>query len=91
MSRYVPKAWPGDIDVYIPIDTAGGTIQQRVERAVRFLWSRGIYPGPAAVCLRLRGNTRPSRTLNGAETKVRNRLLLELGIGRQRRDERFAR
>lgn len=70
----------------IPRDVAGGEREQRVARAVRWLWSRGIYPGPSAVTLRLHGRAR--RDLNGVEARVRNRLLGELGIGRQRRVRR---
>jgi hypothetical protein len=55
---------------------------RRIERAVRWLWSRGIYPGPAALSLRLHG--RATRSINGVETSVRNRMLEELGIRRQR-------
>lgn len=72
-----------DVLIYIPRDTAGGKREDRVERAVRWLWSRGLYPGPSAVSLRLHG--RATRTINGVETKVRNRLMQELGIPRQRK------
>jgi hypothetical protein len=75
-----------DLDCAIPRDVAGGSLEKRTARAVRWLWSRGIYPGPAAVSLRLHGKTRANRCLNGVETRVRNRMLVELGIGRQRRD-----
>lgn len=71
-----------DVRVYIPRDVAGGKREVRVERAVRWLWSHGLYPGPAAVSLRLHGHA--NRTINGVETKVRNRLMKELGIPRQR-------
>lgn len=74
-----------DIVVFIPRDIKGGSYEARIKRAVRWLWSRGIYPGPTAVSLRLHGHTRPSRSLNGKETKIRNELLLELGISRQRK------
>lgn len=88
--RYRLRRFGGaDADVAIPVDVGGGSLSKRTERAVRWLWSRGIYPGPAAVSLRLHGHVRPSRTLNGVETKVRNRILGELGVGRQRRDPRF--
>jgi hypothetical protein len=71
-----------DVRIFIPRDTAGGTLEERVERAVRWLWSRGLYPGPSAVTMRLHGKAR--RDLNDRETKVRNRLLEQLKIGRQR-------
>ena len=82
-----PRYQPGthsDVRVEIPRDVAGGTRQQRIQRAVRWLWSRGIYPGPAAMGLRLYGHR--VRDLGGLETKVRNETLLLLGISRQRRD-----
>jgi len=78
-----------DAIIMIPLANKWGTYEQRVERAVRWLWSRGIYPGPAAVSMRLRGYAQ--RSINGKETKVRNRLMRELGIQRQRKDTRFAR
>lgn len=88
-ARFGPRVWSpeGDALVLVPRDRRRtGTRLQRIERAVRWLWSRGIYPGPAALTLRLHGRAR--RDLNGIETKVRNRLLVELGIGRQRRAAR---
>jgi len=86
--RYRSNDGP-DVEVAIPVDRAGGTLVARTSRAVRWLWSRGIYPGPAAVNLRLRGRTNSSRTLSGRETRTRNALLVELGIPRLRRDRRF--
>lgn len=71
-----------DVVILIPLDKAGGVYYKRIERAVRWLWSRGIYPGPAAVSLRLHGHA--TRTINGKETAIRNRILFELGIPRQR-------
>lgn len=71
--------------ILIPRDTSGGTASARVARAVRWLWSRGIYPGPAAMGLRLHGRAR--RDLNGREVPIRNRVMQELGIARQRRKE----
>jgi len=71
-----------DVIIYIPRDMAGGRREARIERAVRWLWSRGIYPGPSAVSLRLHGHA--NRTIDGFETIVRNRLMKELKIPRQR-------
>lgn len=73
----------GEILVRIPRDTGGGSRAERADRAVRFLWSRGIYPGPAAMGLRLYGH--PVRSLSGLETSVRNGVMVELRIPRQRR------
>jgi hypothetical protein len=82
--RTLPEGTGGDdLVVFIPQDKRGGSRVKRIERAVRWLWSRGIYPGPAAVSLRLHGHA--TRTINGVETMARNRLLIELGISRQRR------
>ena len=72
----------GDVEIHIPQDTAGGARTVRIKRAVRWLWSRGVYPGPAAMGLRLHGRVR--RDLNGVETKVRNEMLLIMNISRQR-------
>lgn len=68
--------------IFIPAAPPGGSRRLRVEAAVRWLWSRGIYPGPAAMSLRLHG--RATRTINGFETSVRNRMMKVLGISRQR-------
>lgn len=74
-----------DVSVRIPQDpNQRGKVWQRVERAVRYLWSRGIYPSPTAVQMRLRGSLRRTASLNGIETTTRNRMLKELGIGRQK-------
>lgn len=73
-----------DALILIPKDRAGGSYPQRVRRAVRWLWSRGIYPGPDAVSLRMHGHTRSSHSLNGRETTIRNNMMVELGITRQR-------
>lgn len=81
--RHRPSTHLTDALILIPKDTAGGTYKARVERAVRWLWSRGIYPGPAAVSLRLHGHA--TRSINGRETSIRNRLMVELRIRRQRR------
>jgi len=72
-----------EVRVLIPKDHARGGYRARVERAVRWLWSRGIYPGPSAVSLRLHGYA--TRTLNGRETWVRNEMMVKLGIRRQRK------
>lgn len=52
--------------------------RERILRACRWCWSRGIFPSPAALSLRLRG--RSTRTLNGFETRVRNEWLDEKKI-----------
>jgi hypothetical protein len=88
--RYQPMIG-NDAEIFIPRDGAPGTREQRIRRAVRWLWSRGIYPGPAALSLRLHGHTRGSRTLNGVETKLRNEMLESMNIGRQRAPCREAR
>lgn len=59
-----------------------GTLAQRTERATRWLWNRGIYPGVAALTLRLHGHTR--QCLNGVECKARRTVMQELGIPLQR-------
>lgn len=78
-----------DVTVTIPVMSTSrrDSYLVRVERAVRWLWSRGIYPSPAAVGLRLYG--RASRSLSGEVTAVRNRVMEELGIPPQRIDKRF--
>lgn len=70
------QASPGASDARILIPTAtrrSETRRERVLRACRWCWSRGIFPSPAALSLRLRG--RSTRTLNGFETRVRNEFL----------------
>lgn len=74
----------GDVRIWIAKDTKGGSYEARVRRAVRFLWSRGIYPGPAAMGVRLHGHSLSS--LNGRETRWRNLEMRRLRIPRQRRD-----
>lgn len=72
----------------IPLDpNRGGDLARRAERAARWLWSRGIYPSPSAVSMRMRGRTRDC--LNDVETKARNAVLAELGVPYQRKDRRF--
>lgn len=71
-----------DITVFIPKDNVPGKREERIRRAVKFLWSRGIYPGPAAMCLRLHGKIR--RDLNSVEAKIRNEMLTLIKIPRQR-------
>ena len=67
------------LEVFVPLDpNRTGTVARRAERATRYLWSRGIYPTPSAVNLRMRGRTRDC--LNGIETKARNAVLEELKI-----------
>lgn len=74
----------------IPLDpNRRGSCADRAARATRWLWSRGIYPSPSAVNMRMRGWTRDC--LNGVETKARNAVMAELGISRQRHDVRFVR
>ena len=74
--------------ILVPLDpNRSGTVAQRTYRATRWLWSRGVYPSPSAVNCRMRGETRDC--LNGIETKVRNMVMNEIGISRQRRDQRF--
>lgn len=68
--------------ILIPLDLAGGSVEERTKRATRWLWSKGIYPSPSAVNMRMRGFTRDC--LNGVETKVRNEVAKELGIPYQR-------
>lgn len=79
--RYAPRA-EGDVLILVPRAANRGTREQRVWAACRWLWSRGIYPSPAAVSLRLHG--RATRSINGFETRIRNRFLAEEGIPRQR-------
>lgn len=70
--------------ILVPMDrNRRGGVAKRAERATRWLWSRGIYPCPSAVNMRMRGRVRDC--LNGIETAARNRVMAELGIGRQRR------
>lgn len=74
--------------ILIPLDkNRSGGCAGRAARATRWLWSRGIYPSPSAVNMRMRGWTRDC--LNGVETKARNAVMAELGISRQRHDDRF--
>lgn len=69
--------------IWIPIDPSNkGGVAARVERATRWLWSRGVFPSPSAVNVRMRGRTRDC--LNGIETKARNGVMKDLGIPRQR-------
>lgn len=82
MSRHRLGTEP-DAVLLIPQDFAGGTYRARIIRAVRWLWSRGIYPSPAAMSLRLHGHA--TRTINGKETAIRNKMMEELGITRQRK------
>lgn len=70
--------------ILIPCDRKRGTIERRVERAVRWLWSRGIYPSPTAVSLRLHGH--PARNINGKESSARIVVMDELNIEPQRRN-----
>ena len=87
-SRSVHAAVDGVLRIIIPLDTnRSGDVAARVRRATRWLWSRGVYPSPSAVCMRMRGWTRDC--LNGIETKARNEVMAELKITRQRRDKRF--
>jgi len=74
----------GQLEIYIPLDrNRAGGVARRAARATRWLWSKGVYPSPSAVNMRMRGETRDC--LNGIETKARNAVMLELGIQRQRR------
>lgn len=74
--------------IFIPLDrNRSGSCADRAARATHWLWSRGIYPSPSAVNMRMRGATRDC--LNGVETTARNAVMAELGIQRQRRDRRF--
>jgi len=74
--------------ICIPLDpNRTGTVAQRAGRATRWLWSRGIYPSPSAVNMRMRGQ--PRDCLNGIETTARNEVVDQLGITRQRNDKRF--
>jgi hypothetical protein len=57
--------------------------EQRVKRAVRWLWSKGLYPGVWAVGMRVHGTAR--RDLNDRECRWRREVMLELGIPLQRR------
>lgn len=76
--------------IIIPMDpNRKGSVAARARRATRWLWSRGIYPSPSAVNMRMRGRTRDC--LNGVETSARNRVMAELGIPRQRRWSRAPR
>lgn len=84
------RIFPGGVEVRIeiPLDpNRNGSVAQRTRRATLYLLSRGVYPTPSAVNMRMRGETRDC--LNGIETKVRNAVLLERGIGRTRRISRL--
>lgn len=71
-------------EIAIPVDpNRSGGVAARAERATRWCWSRGIYPSPSAVNMRMRGWTRDC--LNGIETTARNKVMQELQITRQRR------
>ena len=87
ISKRVRGSFGPEPVICIPRDMAGGYRVQRARRAVLWLWSRGIYPGPAAIGMRLYGHI--SRSLSGVETAVRNQVMRELKIPRQRRDDRF--
>lgn len=88
-SRSIRPALDGHPAVLIPLDrNRFGGVASRVKRATRWLWSRGIYPSPSAVNVRMRGWTRDC--LNGIETKARNSVMAELKITRQRTDKRIA-
>lgn len=68
-----------DVEIWIPVAARRReSRRERVLRACRWCWSRGIFPSPAALSLRLRG--RATRCLNGFETKVRNEWLDEKKI-----------
>lgn len=87
-SRSIHPSSDHRLAVMIPLDrNRGGGVAARAQRATRWLWSRGIYPSPSAVCMRMRGWVRDN--LNGVETKSRNEVMAELKITRQRRDNRF--
>lgn len=80
------RIFPGgaDVRIEIPIDpNRKGDLAERTRRATLWLISRGVYPTPSAVNMRMRGRTRDC--LNGVETKARNAVLLERGLGRMRR------
>jgi hypothetical protein len=57
------------------------TVAVRAYYATRWLWSRGIYPGVAAVSLRMHGHV---RDLNDRETDGRRKAMQQLGIPFQR-------
>lgn len=79
MARHRHTSALNDAVILIPVDHGRSCKRvDRVFRACRWLWSRGIYPSPAALSLRLRG--RATRTLNGFETKLRNAFLERHGI-----------
>lgn len=79
MTRHLPTNAATDAVIFIPVDRGRRCKRaDRVLRACRWLWSRGIYPSPAALSLRLRG--RSTRTLNGFETRLRNTFLEAKGI-----------
>lgn len=82
LSLRIGKAKGREPHIYIPQDHNRGSLRKRTIRATRWLWSRGIYPGPSAVTMRLHGRSR--RDLNGVETKARNETMIALGITRQR-------
>lgn len=78
LSRWV------DAVIYIPRDrNRTGDVFARATRACRWLWSRGIYPGPAAVSTRMHGRGR--RDLNDRETRARTATMARLRIPLQRR------
>lgn len=87
-SRSVHPSPDGLLSILIPLDpNRSGGVAARAKRATRWLWSRGVYPSPSAVNMRMRGWTRDC--LNGIETKARNAVMAELKITRQRNDKRF--
>lgn len=59
------------------------TAKLRFKRAVRRLWSRGIYPGPTALNRELHGHS--SNNLGGCQPRWRRDVMRELGIPLQRK------
>lgn len=78
-------AYTNKVRIYIPKDPKPyeGNVYARAYRATRWLWARGVYPSPSAVNMRMRGKTRDC--LNGIETRARNKVMMELGIPKQRK------
>jgi hypothetical protein len=64
------------------------TYKERVEAAVRSLWSRGLYPSPTAVN-RAIGRT-PSSNLGGQGPKFRRDEMCRIGIPFQRKNTLLA-
>lgn len=84
VSRRILLARGRDALILIPVDSnRTGGVARRCRRATIWLLSRGIYPSPSAVNMRMRGEVRDC--LNGVETRERNAVLAERGVPKMRR------